>query len=213
MQALVLGSDIPSCSVIHIPSFPDFSVFFPSWPAAKRLIKAPLSIPFFRDRNSTVCACWETAVIHLPSFPEICVFRIPPFPEICVFRIPPFPEICVFHIPPFPEICVFHIPPFPDCSVLYVPFFPKIPAFIFHHFRIFPSFISHHFRKFRSFMFHHFPVLAGRKEFDPGLFSLETETQRYVLLGITFRYNIAYTKGRALAECAKDIPPAISTIR
>ena len=29
------------------------------------------------------------------------------------------------------------------------------------------------------------PVLAGRKEFDPGPVSTETETQQYVLLGTT----------------------------
>ena len=47
---------------------------------------------------------------------------------------------------------------------------------MFHHFLIFPS-----------------PILAGRGEFDPSLFSLETETQQYVLLGIT---RHSFTSGK-----------------
>ena len=79
-----------------------------------------------------------------------------------------------------------HLRAFPNSSVL-LPLRFAIHHFrIFHHFRnhvhIFPSFISGNFR-------HSYFIisgsLAGRDAFDPGLFSLVTETQRYVLLGIS----------------------------
>ena len=81
--------------------------------------------------------------------------------------------------------------------------FRKFPSFIFHHFRFFRLLrsltLSGFCRPSHPIMFESFrhsysiisgifrlpPVLADRNELDPGLFSLETETQQYVLLGIS----------------------------
>ena len=98
------------------------------------------------------------------SFPDYSVVL---FPEIPKFR----PSYFIISAS-FPDYSVVL---FPEVSVIHISSSP-------FHFRIIPSFIFHHFR-FNSRLFRRPPVLAVRVIFDLGLFSLETETQQYVLLG------------------------------
>ena len=87
------------------------------------------------------------------------------------------------------------VPSFPDVSIFLT--FSDFPVlfsirFLFHHFRMFrlscsnfPGVVRFASHSIMSGFFRLLPVLAGRKEFDPGPLSLETETQQYVLLGTT----------------------------
>ena len=141
----------------------------------------------------------DYSVIHIPSFPRIIpsfvfhhfrfisgVFRRSYFIISASFSglfrhsyfsiSVSFPEYSVFHLfrlisglfrrsyfiisVSFPDYSVVHISSFPHYSVVHIPSFPL-------HFRIIPS-------------------SSVRVFFDLGLFSLETETQQYVLLGINY---------------------------
>ena len=90
-----------------------------------------------------------------------------------------------------PEISVIHISSLPfHFGIIPSSYFRKFASFIFHHCR----FISGLFRRLISGNFRHsyfiisvsFPdysVVLVHVSFDLALFSLETETQQYVLLG------------------------------
>ena len=81
----------------------------------------------------------------------------------------------------FPKISVIHISSFPfHFRIILSSYFRKFPSFIFHHSR------------FISGLFRRPPVLAVSVIFDLGLFSLETETQQYVLLGISGLFRHSY---------------------
>ena len=135
--------------------------------------------------------------MRIPSFPFH--FRTIPsfifhhfrfiFPEYSVIRISSFP----FHLRIIPSFVFHHFRfisgvfrrsyviisvSFPEYSVVHISSFP-------FHFRIIPSFIFHHFR-FISGVFRRPPSASF---LIWGLFSLETETQQYVLLGIIHYYT------------------------
>ena len=97
--------------------------------------------------------------------------------------VPSFPRNSIFHIPPFPDFSSFmsrHVRKFRlSCSTSSGCFLPSCPI-ISGNIRFSCSGISGFVRLP--------PVLAGRKELDPGLF-LETEVQQYVLLGTTILNN------------------------
>ena len=94
----------------------------------------------------------------------------------------------------FPDYSVLHISSFPlHFRITPSSYFRKFPLFIFHHFRfisgLFRCLVSGSFRPsyfIISVSFPDYSVLAVRVIFDLGLFCLETETQQYVLLGMTF---------------------------
>ena len=196
---------IPSSCFLKFPSF--ISHHFPVISGLfRRLISGLFCHSYFIFSASfpddTVLLFPEISVVHISSSPFH--FRIIPssyfwkFPSVISLIIPvSFPKYSVVHISSFP----FHfrfIPSFkfhhfrfisgifrrsyftisvsfPEYSVVHISSFP-------FHFRFIPSFIFHHFR-FISGLFRRPPVLAVRVIFDLGLFSLETETQHYVLLG------------------------------
>ena len=168
-------------SVVYVPSFAEISVIHMSSLAHHFRI-----IPFFMFRHfrKFPSFIFHHSFIISGSFPQFSIFYVPSFPEISViyisslvhhFRIIPW-SLHFFMFRHSREISVIHI------------------SSLVHHFRIIPSFLSllcsamsgnfRHSYSIISGLFRRRPFLAVRGEFDPNLFSLETETQQYVLLGI-----------------------------
>ena len=115
------------------------------------------------------------SVFHLHHFRDSSVSYVLAFPEDSVLYSHHFGDFSVSSAASFPpQNSVFHVHHFRDCSVSSVPSIPehsvisKILLFIFRHFGVFcrPT------------------VSTGRDEFDPGVFSAETETQQFVLFRI-----------------------------
>ena len=171
---------ISGISIINISSFLDLSIIhISSLPFYFRMIPASYfgTFPYCKFRHF----CFISGLFHRlmsGNFRHSYFIISVSFPDYSVVL---FPEISVIHISSFP----FHFRIIPSS------YFRKFPSFIFHHFR----FISRRCRRLISGNFRHsyfiisvsFPdysVLAVRIFFDLGLFSLETETHQYVLLGI-----------------------------
>ena len=156
-------------------SFPDYSSFiFHDFWVIVHFRKIPSC--FHLASQSTIAGCPKFSALYVPLCPDISAIHISSFP--LHFRTIPSSYFRKFRpsyfiiSASFPDYSVVL---FPEISVIHISSFP-------FHFRIIPSFIFHHFR-FISGLFRRPPVLAVRVIFDLGLFSLETETQQYVLLG------------------------------
>ena len=171
-------SNVPETSVCHSHHFHVFSVsYVPSF-----LQNSVFHVPwFFR----LLCAC-ITSVMHFHHFRDFSVSYVPPFPQNSVFHLPWFFRLLCSSIsgrfrlafPPFPWFFRFFSCIISAIFCLSCPPFPWLFS---------QCSISSGFRysyPVISGLFCRPTVLAGRDEFDPGLFSVETEAQQYVLLGI-----------------------------